>query len=96
MPWIIKTSNNSPGELRWRYSTFEVEVFHPTCPNIRLGFTYSPESLSKKNSVIYGGIEYSTEKFLEVSSQKNQETIARAINEAKENLTKLKMAEVFD
>ena len=99
--WVVKTYSKSQvtsGGLRDNYYIFEASVYHPTCHELRLGFACSYEACYKLDGsgVIYGEIHYSHDEFHKLFPQVQQEVIDRAMGQAKENLSKLKMAEDFD
>jgi hypothetical protein len=95
--WIVRAYNVNAGGLRWRYSTFEANVFHPSCPELCLGFACSPESHLRSDDLYsYGSGVYSKEEFVALAKKTDEETISRALQEARANLAKLKIAEDYD
>jgi len=94
--WIVRAYNENAGGLRWQYSTFQTKVFHPSCPDLLLGFACAHEScLRSDGNRGYSGKVYSEEEFLNLVPKIRDETIARALQKARENLAKLKNAEDY-
>ena len=95
--WIVKVYDQQESSLRWRYSDINASVYHPSLPDLRLGYSCSLGTYARSDGLFsYGSNVYTKEKYKKLLPGIYEDVINRALADARKNLAKLKVSEDYE